>query len=320
MRGITNKKIDVADLIDRFLAYAENDYLTRQPANLRSGLSKLQRWAGDLPAAEFRALALRDFRDALVKGELSDSELSREYVNRVIRFVKQAWKWAVSMELLPTDAYQVLCTVDPLKEGRTTAPEREPVEPVEPERVYAILDELTEDMRDILRLMMLTGARTGEIRQMISGDIDMDRDDGYWALVPGLYKPEDGQRVLHKTRHHGKVRAIPLDAECQKILMRRVNPFIPRCVVFPSPRTGGFYGKGSVYTAVKRACERLGAPHFHPHQIRHHVLDKIEKHASIGDAQALAGHSSIDTTKRYTTLNLDPAIRGMQALRRAGAP
>ena len=302
------EQLTVESVIYAFLDFADSDYLSRHPKNLRSGLMKLCAMFGNLPASEFRALRFRQWRDALVEGNLSERLLSRKYINRLTKYVCQAWAWAVSMEMVAPDSLAALKSVPALRAGRTTAPETEPVKPVEPERVIALLPHLSKPMAAILELLRLTGARTGEIRTMIQGEIDMTRD--CWIYAPGS----------HKTAHHGKQRVIPLDEPCQRVLLPWMRPFIPDAIVFENPRTGKCYGKDSLYNAVQRACARSGIETFHPHQIRHQVLGEVRRSGDLDAAQGLAGHASRSTTEAYAPVDFEAAMRGQRLLRGAPAP
>ncbi len=63
---------------------------------------------------------------------------SRPYINKQIHRVCAMFKWAAGNELLPVTVYQALKTIEPLKRGRTIAPEPEPVTPVDAMRVAAV--------------------------------------------------------------------------------------------------------------------------------------------------------------------------------------
>jgi integrase len=301
---ITAHPLTVEVLILRFLGHASEYYgASREAKNLRSTLGKLLRFAADQPADRFRALALQTWRETLV-----DEGLSRGYINRCVRHARRCFAWGVAQELVDPSTLESLRAVPGLRAGRTRAVEPAPVRPVSPETILATLPHLTRDMRDMVELLRLTGARTGEIRRMRSGDIDTGRADGVW-----VYRP-DG----HKTAHHGKARTIPLDEPCQAILLDRLRPFAPGALLFASPRTGRAYAESSLLQAVRRACLAAGIPPWHPHQIRHRVLTEA-RGAMPRDPdawRALAGHSQLRTTEVYAIADEERAIQAQREIRR----
>ena len=79
----------------------------------------------------------------------------------------------------------------------------------------------------------------------------------------------------------------------------------------PDPKTGVVRPKKSIYPLhpntvehiVKQLALRAGLPdEFSPHWFRHGRLTIVARHAGLLAAQELAGHSSPETTKRYTKI------------------
>lgn len=301
-----SRKTTVNELVDSFLEYANSEYSSREPKNLATTLGKLVAMFGDLPADELRARKLSEWRDALVRGELSRRPLSRSYVNKAVENVRRAWTWGVSLELVDPSTLESLRSVRGLKAGRGGVREAEPVRPIDAETVLATLPHLPGEIAGIVELLRLTGARTGEIRTMRAGEVDTSRAD-VW-----LYRP-----AAHKTAHHGHSRVIPLDEPCQRVVLPRLRPFVPESYVFESPR-GGCYGETAVRNAVVRACKAAGIPQWHPHQIRHAALRSIRSSGhDLDAAQGLAGHASRATTERYAPNDDEAAIRGLLLLRQS---
>lgn len=289
------------DVVDLYLAHARGYYHTREAINLRATLGRLRRAYGDVPAGQFRALRLQAWRERLIA-----EGLSRGYINRACAHVRRCYKWAVSLELVEPDALESLRAVDGLKRGRCNAIERPPVEPVTPELVIATLPWLTPTVRDIIEVLRLTGARTGEIRLMRTADIDT-------SGVVWIYRPS-----VHKSAHHGRPRAIPIDEQCQEVILPHLTPFTPHRYIFES-REGRPYAESSIRNAVAKACKRAGLPHWHPHQIRHRVLTEARA-AGLGldEIRALAGHAHISTSELYARADESKAVEAIQTLRRAG--
>lgn len=293
----------LTDLIEAYLEHARTYYAgSREYLNLRATLRRLERDAGAAGVDDFRAPQLMAWRDALAAG----GEHSRSHINRMVHHVRRMYRWAVLLEHADAATLTSLKAVPALKRGRTQAPEPEPVQPVRLEHVDAVLPHLPEVIADIVRIMLLTGARTGEVRQMRAGDIDLGGP--VWLFRPGS----------HKTAHHGHARCIPLDEPCQAVILPRLRPFWPASVVFPSP-AGGTYAEGSIRNAVRRACDRAGVPAWHPHQLRHTYLTAVR--AALPDDpdawRAAAGHRNVRTSEIYAAADARRAIDAQAAVRAA---
>jgi len=117
----------------------------------------------------------------------------------------------VENELLPPSVIQGLMAISALKAGRTAAPEGEPIKPIRETFVQAVLGHVSEQVRAMIRLQLLTGARPGEIRCMRT--IDIDRQGKVWIFRP----------AIHKTQHYGYRREIRIGPKAQEILKPFLN-------------------------------------------------------------------------------------------------
>lgn len=93
--------------------------------NVGLALAVPRRFYGTAPAVEFGPLALR----ACIAQWVA-AGLRRTTVNKRLGDVKRAFKWAVSMEMLPPSTFQALSTVEGLRHGRCNAKESRVVSPV----------------------------------------------------------------------------------------------------------------------------------------------------------------------------------------------
>jgi hypothetical protein len=78
-----------------------------------------------MSVSEFRPLALRNVRDAMIR-----AGRCRTVINKDVHRIRAIFRWAVAEELVPAEQRQALKAVEPLREGRTMAKEAEKVEPV----------------------------------------------------------------------------------------------------------------------------------------------------------------------------------------------
>ena len=77
---------------------------------------------------------------------------------------------------------------------------------MDPSHVAAVLPRLSAHLRAVVELMQLTGMRPGEVCRLRLGEVDRTGD--VWA-----YRP-----ALHKTRHRGKSRLVPIGPRARAVL------------------------------------------------------------------------------------------------------
>ncbi len=345
--------LSVDELVLKFMEHANAYYVdpvtkepTREVVTCRDSLRPLCRLYGNTPAAEFGPLAFQALRTAMVSGSwMTDGEranrtkshqaigLARTTANRQCGRVKQLFKWAASNELIPATVFHGLQSVSGLRRGRSGARETEPVVPVDAEIVDAIVRELPPITSDIVRLLLLTGARVGEICQLKTPDID--RTGSAWFAT--LDK--------HKTAHHGHTRTICFGPQAQLILNRylradpdahlfspaeqnrqideqkraaRKTPVQPsqQCRKKSKPRRkpGEWFDHTTINNAIRRAAKRLGVERFHVHQLRHTAALNILREHGAEAARSVLGHKQINMTLHYSGIDLEKAKEVMRKI------
>ena len=276
---------------------------TQEVSEIRRYLQRLIDFTGRMPASEFGPKRLKEFRQTLI-----DAGLCRSLINQTIGRVRRVFKWAASEELLPVAVYQSLMTLQGLQAGRSAAVEHGPVLPVEWETVEKTLPFLTPPLRAVVLLQWHCGARGGELLSMRRCDVDTTGE--IWTFIP----------ARHKTSHRGKRRTILFGKEAQAVL----TPFLDRkageqflfCPRDVRRRDGirERYDSRSYAHSVRRACERAGVEHWHPHQLRHAYATRVRKLAGIEQARVLLGHSSAVTSELYAEMDLTAARAVVVAL------
>ena len=191
---------------------------TGEQDNFRYALRRLRDTYGHTPASQFGPLALKVLRQQFV-----ESGICRREVNRRVQKIRQAFKWAVSEELIPPSVIQGLQAVGGLKQGRTPAKDHEPIGPVTDEHVDKVLPFLNSHVRGMVVLQQATGMRPGEVCRFRMRDVDTS--GSVW-----IYSPPQ-----HKTAHTGRRRAIPLGPRAQAALAPFLSEVAPDSHVF-SPR------------------------------------------------------------------------------------
>jgi integrase len=119
---------------------------------------------------------------------------SRTYCNRLTDIIRRMFKWAAGQQLVSIAAWQSLTAVSGLRCGHTTAPENEPIGPIDEATVVATLPHLPDTVVAMVRLQRLTGMRPDEICRL--RPCEVDRSGEVWTFMPSH----------HKTVHRGRVR------------------------------------------------------------------------------------------------------------------
>lgn len=148
----------------------------------------------------------------------------------------------------------------------------------------------------ILKLLIFTGARKGEIETLKWSEIDFDR--GYLRLADS----KTGQKVF------------PLNAGALEILST-----VPRLegspYVFPAHRGEGHYAGAPKVWRIVRAD--AGLDDLRLHDLRHSFASiAVSGGASLPIIGALLGHSDSATTQRYAHLHDDPLKAASEAVGR----
>jgi integrase len=146
-----------------------------------------------------------------------------------------------------------------------------------------------------IRLLLLTGARRGEILSMRWADLDLGA--GLWSKPPSSTKQKE---------HH----EVPLSAPARQLLAGIHDAFIAKRqqlpeYVFPG---GGEYGH---VMEIKRTwhaiCKAAGITNLRVHDLRHsYASELVSGGATLPLIGALLGHSNPNTTNRYAHLYVDP--------------
>ena len=278
----------VDDVIERFWRWAGMHYAGRERDTFRPVLRLLRRMDGATPAAAYGPRRLRLIREAMIRGNAEADPprepWSRPYINAQVKRIRRLFKWAASHELVPAGVHQALATVEPLRRGRTSARETEKVGPADMAIVEGAKEYMSRQVRALVDLQLLTGARPGELVSMCVADLDTGGPGGVW-----VYRP-----ACHKNAHHGRERAIylgpksqgvirpfvagraaeaplfsPAEADAERRAARAAarktplscgnRPGTNRCAA-PLRRPGDRYTPESYYRAIRYACDKAFPP------------------------------------------------------------
>ncbi len=255
----------------------------------RSVIKILRAMYGETPADEFGPLRLRSVREAMV-----EKGWSRKFINKQIGRVRLIFRLGVSWEMVRGIVVTELKTVPALIEGETSAPERLARHAVPHEDLDAVRKRLRQRNRDLFDLLLLTGARPGELLGLTTAMIEKNGE---------IWRCELNE---HKTRRHGKRRVLFFNPSAQQIL-RRYLQADQESRLFPI--------RGDTFSAaIKSACIRAGVPPFTPHALRHTTATRLVDEIGLEAARHLLGHSQVAMTTHYARIADKQAIEAAKRL------
>lgn len=158
------------------------------------------------------------------------------------------------------------------------------------------------DVRDVIKLMLFTGQRRGNVLAMRWADVDLQA--AVWTL--------NAKQTKQK-----KAQATPLVAQARVILQGRFNAAATPWV-FPAVRKGadgeiGCMSETRLRDAWARICQAAGIEDTRPHDLRHTAgswLARLGANEAI--RQKALGHQTPAMAARYSHLELDPVSDAMQ--------
>lgn len=295
----------VAALAQMYLAHAAKEFNGqhghKEVATIRHAFAPLITLYGQVHPSEIQPLRLRAARQFWI-----EQGRARSTIQARMQRLRKAWRWGRQVGLIEID----LPDIGTLRYGH--APEPEAVKPVDLALVEMTLPHLSKGARSLIKLIMYTGMRPGEACGLSVDALDT-------TCNPWVYRPKH-----HKTAWKGCKREIFLGPKAQMLLAASVckaaaaktqnalGATSAGCIATAIPNAIGKttttifltqrdapWKTTSLYMSVFNACRRHGLPHWHPNQIRHTVATMLRKECGLDSAQAVLGHSKIETTQHY---------------------
>ncbi len=158
--------------------------------------------------------------------------------------------------------------------------------------------EAPENLRDhlILRVLYVTGMRVGELCALRVGDVDLDEE----AIT------------IQRAKRHKEGRMVPIpDRSTKMLLNQQMLGRGKKEPLFPSQK-GGFLSTRQVERLVYRYAKEVGIDEDkrHPHVLRHtHAVMALRSGIDLRTLQLNLGHSSINTTAIYLTMDIEERSR-----------
>jgi len=337
----------VGDLIDQYTTWAEIRYVPRNGqrscfGNILDSVRPLAVLASDKTIEDFGAEDLEAVRDAAVSGSWITEKFplckpwSRQTANRHIGRIRQMFRWGVKKKIVPHGVLYLLQSIEPLRKGYTSAIDYDPIAPVDPRDIEAVLPFVTPVVGAMVQLQRFTGMRPGEVCIVRPGDIDTSK--AVWVYTPEFHKTtylEHNRPIPMGPRAQDVLRPFmdrdkhsycfsPIESEKYRSNQRRGNR---RSRVQPSQaarkqkkrperpkrdryRTSSYrraveYG---IAAANKSSKDRV-IPHWHPNQLRHTAATLIRDAYGLEAAQVILGHSHASVTEIYAERDLLLAVR-----------
>ena len=328
--GNVFESITIVELIAKYVDHLRATYSNfahhrSVPSRTKPVLRLLRDVYGRELVTDFGPLKLKAIRQQLI-----DRGQSRGFVNENVNRIRAMFRWGVSEELVHPDIANSLQAVAGLRKGRSGAREGRKIDSVPIEHVDQTLPELPPVVADMVRFMLATGCRCGEMCSMRPGDVDRSSD--VWIFTP----------AHHKTEHHGKHRAIFIGPQAQSVL----SPYLLRAtdeLCFsprdgerkrleqlhsnrrtplscgnrpgtnrrqkPKRQPGGMYSHDTMRRAIARVCARLDIPTWTPNQLRHLAATRIRAQYGLEAAQVILGHAHARISEVYAERDMALAAR-----------
>jgi integrase len=165
------------------------------------------------------ALQPKDFSRVLLPIWLDKVETA----GRVKQRCHTVMKWCWGRDLVTRNVVDMVDTLLPKRPSKAVTVEHQPAVPWRevPSFVTGVLRKSSDVTRDIIEFVLLTAARSGEVRHMVWEEVDLDR--GIWTLSAKRMKMRQPHRV-------------PLSAAAVVVLEKRKTLAKHAALVFPSPR------------------------------------------------------------------------------------
>jgi integrase len=282
-----------------------------------------------------RVVAVRNGKKEKVGERVVQYRLSRGTINARIDIIKRMIAWGTENELVPASVFHALQAVKGLRRGRSSAKEARRVQPVQDAQVEAVLPLVSRQVRALIELQRLTGARPGEV--ILVRICDIDRSGPVWVYRPARHKNQHregaaprevligprGQAVLQPflERHADAYLFSPREAREERYARLRqarkskVQPSQQsRRKSRPRRAPGGHYTVFSYRRAIVNACKRAGVEPWHPHQLRHSAATRLRKLHGVEMARIVLGHATAFTTEIYAEADRQQAAAVMSQI------
>jgi hypothetical protein len=285
----------VSELCVRFLTQHATRYKTAdgKPSAevdcFKSVIYHLRTLFGETAVNDFGPLRLSAVRQAMV-----EAGWSRNWVNKQVGRLRLMFRVGVSWEIVSKTVCDALKDLPALIPGETEAHETEPRTAVPDADLAKVRAVLQERHQDVFDLLLMTGARPGEILGLTSRDVVQAGE--VWRA----------DLKSHKTVKKGFSRTLFFVHAAQMIL-RKYLKTTPDERIFPFQRK-------EFSSTIQRACKRANVTPFTPHALRHTVATRLADDLGTEAAQRLLGHATRAMAEHYSKVAERLAIKAVKTL------
>lgn len=310
----------------------ENGKPTAYRSTVNNCLKMFRVVEGSKLAAQYTSINLYDFRTKMISAPKSEKDTAPRYcrkeINRRMNVITRFFKWAENRHHVPAGTSAPMIVMEKIKPGFMGAADYKKVVPIDDNTVDITCEFAPPVVRDMIRVMQLSGMRPKELCGLKPCDIDRS-DQQVWSY----------DMDKHKTSYLGKDRVIYFGPACQKILRpyllrgekefifspreaqtqraekRRNNRVTPSHWGTPSKGLNANIGlcyttqtfRRAVYSAVRHAqIAGKKIERWFPYQLRHAFGTKMDRLFGIETSAAAMGNN-VDTAKIYIQKRLEYA-------------
>lgn len=277
-RRAARTEITFAEVFDRYL----EGHAKLKKRTWREDQQKYEKHLGDLKSRRFRKIGTAD----IVTVHNRIGKTHKGAANRVLALLSKVWSYA---------ARALDIKVPNPCAGVERFPENERDRFLEPEEIKPFLDALEQEpdqtWRDYFKLLLITGARSGNVKTMRWEEVHFDRK--VWEIPATKYKA-------------GFAHTVTLHDDAIEILKARKLKTGKSEWVFPSSAsTTGHIIKA--HGAWKRLLKVAKIEQFNLHDLRRTLGSYMAiSGAGLPVIGKQLGHRHESTTRRYARLHLDP--------------
>ena len=332
--GVVPSEISLNELLVAFQEHTRSYYGVGAESEwhrFKPLVKRMRELYGADPATKFGAVQYKTVRQYLL-----DQTLSRTYINSQMKRVRRIFRWGAAEELVPPSIQQLLSLIAPLKQGRSTARETEPIKPVTQAAIDATLPYLNPVAQAMVKFQALVGCRPGEVCLIMPSMVDRSADvweihiekhKTQWRgkkrtlyvgpkaqeiLQPFLqcdadsycFSPAEGVRLANALRHAARTTPLSHGNRPGHRSEKKGGDTTPKIARLP----GACYSNASYGKAIARACKKAGIESWAPNRIRHTVGTKVRKEFGLEAASVILGHSEMNVTQVYAEADRSKAI------------
>lgn len=271
----TAPPLTVATAVAAYLSACEGQ---RSLPTMRLHACRLTEFLGELPVSDLSQVAVAGFRK-----RRSEQGVSVATVNRALSFLRAALNHAKGAGAIEGEHYfERLSKADRRKVFLREAPSAG-LRRVSDADFEAVVSGLPESCRPVVRLLLATAARKGEIAGLRWGEVRGD----------AIY--------LRRTKS-GQPRWVPLSPEALRLLPDRPADAKDEDLVFRG-REGGAVGH-NLDRAWRAARTKAGVSWLRVHDLRHESASRfLEAGGTLRELQELGGWSSLELVERYSKVD-----------------